>query len=133
MIVADTNLLAYLFLPGEHTLVAERVFEQDPEWLAPILWRSELRNVLAHYIRRDQLTLQQAVEIFHTAEFAVAGREFTVETARVLDLVEHSTCSAYDCEFVALAQDVGARLVTADGRVRKDFPDVAISPDEFVA
>ncbi|MCO6439628.1 MAG: hypothetical protein J5I81_00810 [Nitrococcus mobilis] len=51
MIVADTNLLIYILLAGEHTLAAERVFQRDPEWAAPLLWRSEFRNVLALYLR----------------------------------------------------------------------------------
>ena len=44
-----------------------------------------------------------------------------------------SGCSAYDCEFVALAQDLGVRLVTADKPLLKQFPGVATASDEFVA
>ena len=47
MIVVDTNIVAYLYLPGEHTAAVERLLERDPEWAAPILWRSEFRNILA--------------------------------------------------------------------------------------
>ena len=51
----------------------------------------------------------------------------------VLDLAAASSCSAYDCEFVALAQDLGVRLVTVDKQVLKEFPTVAIALGEFVA
>ena len=59
MIVVDTNVLAYLYPPGEHTPAAEALFETEPEWAAPIL-RSEFRNILAGYLRRKSLTFDQA-------------------------------------------------------------------------
>lgn len=48
MIVVDSNVLAYLYLPGEHTAAAERLLEREPEWAAPVLWRSEFRNICQH-------------------------------------------------------------------------------------
>ena len=63
MIVVDTNILAYLYLPGEHTAIAEALLEHDPEWAAPVLWRSEFRNILAGYLRRGSLTFEQACSL----------------------------------------------------------------------
>jgi predicted nucleic acid-binding protein len=57
VIVVDTNVLVYLVLPGEHTEHAERVLHRDPVWTAPLLWRSEFRNVLAVYMRQGRLSL----------------------------------------------------------------------------
>jgi len=51
------------------------------------------------------------------AELSLEGREYEVSSARILGLVAASQCSAYDCEFVSLAQDLDVPLVTADGRV----------------
>jgi predicted nucleic acid-binding protein len=56
MIVVDSNVLAYLYLPGECTEAAEALLGNDPEWAAPILWRSEFRNILAGYLRRKSLS-----------------------------------------------------------------------------
>ena len=132
MIVADTNLIAYLFLNGVHTDIAEEVYRRDPEWAAPILWRSEFRNVLAHYMRRGQLGYDDAIRIFEAAEMTVEGREFTPATARILELVDESTCSAYDCEFVGLAEDLRVSLVTSDRQVLAAFPSLARSPAGFL-
>lgn len=131
MIVADTNLLAYMVLPGEHTEAAERVLARDAEWAAPLLWRSELRNVFALYLRREALDIGTAAEAFERAQKTVRGREYAVETMQVLECVERSPCSAYACEFVALAKDLGVSLITSDRRVLREFPSTAISMDEF--
>lgn len=60
MIVVDSNILAYLYLPGEFTVAAETLLEREPEWAAPPLWRSEFRNILAGYMRRNMLSFEQA-------------------------------------------------------------------------
>jgi len=127
MIVVDTNVIAYLFLPGKRSAQARAVYRKDPEWAAPVLWRSEFRNVLALYLRRAELSLTQAFRITGEAEFLMQGGEGEVTSSDVLSLTAHSRCSAYDCEFVALAQVLGVPLITSDERILKDFPSVAIS------
>lgn len=123
MIVVDTNVLAYLYLPGDYTQDAEALLERDPDWAAPVLWRSELRNVLAGYIRRKTLTLDQACTIQREAEELLVGNEHEVESRAVLELAHRSDCSAYDCEFVALAMQLGITLVTMDVKLLKAFPE----------
>ena len=131
MIVVDTNVLVYLLLPGEHTEQAERVLRRDPVWAAPLLWRSEFRNVLAIYMRQGRLSLDQALQLMDNAEILLQGREYTVSSVRVLSLVAGTRCSAYDGEFVALAQDLGLSLVTSDARLLAEFPATAIAMDMF--
>ncbi|GJL72041.1 MAG: hypothetical protein NMNS01_12400 [Nitrosomonas sp.] len=94
MIVVDTNILAYFYLPRELTASAEKLLQQEPEWAAPILWRSEFRNVLTGYLRRNYLNLTQAREIQQEAESLMTGLEFEVDSASVLMLVCGSDCSA---------------------------------------
>lgn len=127
MIVVDTNVIAYLLLSGEHSERATLALQRDPLWAAPILWRSEFHNVLALYIRKSILTTAQAVDIIEKADRLIAGREFGLSSHLVLELVAQSYCSAYDCEFVALALELGTTLVTADSRILDQFPQVAIS------
>ena len=125
MIVVDTNVVAYLLLPGPQTALAEDLLIQQPEWAAPPLWRSEWRNVLAGYLRRGALDLNQALALQQQAELLVIRHEEPVSSQAVLQLVASSRCSAYDCEFVAAAQQLDVPLVTADRALLAAFPDVA--------
>lgn len=127
MIVVDTNILAYLYLPTAHTARAEALLKQDPEWSAPILWRSEFRNILAGYMRRKALTFQDACAVQAEAEALLTGNEREVDSQRVLELVRDSDCSAYDCEYVALAMHAGTKLVTMDTKLLRAFPKHAFS------
>ncbi len=132
MIVVDTNVIGYLYLSSVYSEQAERALLKDAEWAAPLLWRSELRNVLALYMRKGWLSLEDAVHIMDEAVRLMAGREYAVDSVQVLELVEKSTCSAYDCEFVALARDLGVPLVTVDKQILRDFPHEAVSLEAFV-
>lgn len=127
MIVVDSNVLAYLYLPGEYTAVAEALIEHDPDWAAPVLWRSEFRNILAGYLRRGKLTFEQAHALQSEAEDLLGGAEYEVDSRSVLELVRDSECSAYDCEFVALAIKLSTKLVTMDGKVLRSFPGIAVA------
>lgn len=133
MIVADVNLLAYLLLGGPEQPVAQQVLERDPVWAAPLLWRSEFRSVLAAFMRQRGLTVRDAWRAHELADELLAGREYMVPGERVLALVAASTCSAYDCEYIALAEELAVPLVTADRQLLRAFPDRAISPMDFVA
>ncbi len=127
MIVVDSNVVAYLYLQGEYTEAAEALLRQDGDWAAPILWRSEFRNILAGYLRRKTLTFEQAGDLQGEAEDLLADAEFEVDSAAVLELVRDSDCSAYDCEFVALAVKLDIKLVTVDKKLLKAFPDRAVA------
>lgn len=127
MIVVDTNIIAYLYLPTEHTTLAEELLVTDPDWAAPLLWRSELRNVLALYLRQGLLGFEDAFVIQTEAESLLAGREYDVGSLEVLRLAASSKCSAYDCEFVALAEFLRVRLVTADRQMLSKFPTTAVA------
>ena len=83
MIVVDTNVIAYLFVPGDRTGAAEALRRRDAEWAAPL--------------------------------------EFTVDSDTVLALAAGSGCSAYDCEFVALAEYLDVPLVSADRKLKAEF------------
>lgn len=127
MIVVDTNVVTYLLLPGPKTVMAESLLDHQPQWAAPPLWRSEFRNVLTGYLRRDLLQLPRAVALMQEAEEILSAHNETVSSEHVLHLVSTSGCSSYDCEFVAAAQQLGVMLITEDRVILAAFPDVAQS------
>jgi predicted nucleic acid-binding protein len=122
VIVVDVNVLAYLLIPGKFTEAAEQLLTEDSAWVVPRLWRSELRNILATYLRVNQMDLADAALIFQRATELVGAEEYELETVDVLRLSKESNCSAYDCEYVALAEFLDLVLVTADGKLAKAFP-----------
>lgn len=133
MIVADANLIAYLVMPGERTEEAEAVLAKDPTWVAPTLWRSELRSVVHKYIMRGDLTVARAVALLGHADEVLRGREGDADSQDVLDLASRSTCTTYDCEYVALARALDVPLVTTDRAVLKAFPTRAMTPADFLS
>jgi len=131
MIVIDTNVIAYLLMPGAQDEQARRVYETDPVWVSPLLWRSEFRNVLTTSVRERGLVLAQAKELMEVASELMWNGEYEVQSGRVLEIAAESGCSAYDCEFVALAMELEIPLVTADDSLAKTFGPTAVRLSEF--
>ena len=127
MIVADTNIIAYLFLEGEHTQRARQWLAMDSEWHVPPLWQSEFMNILALYMRKELLSLKQAIAIQEQAASRLSKYEHQPLTKDVLTLAKQSGCTAYDCEFVATARALDCSLLTADKPLLKAFPNIAVA------
>ena len=125
-VVVDTNVIAYYWLPGVHTENAAALRRRTDDRFVPRLWRSEFRNVLARYLRAQIIGLDQAQALIRSAEAELVDCEREVDSAAVINLAAASACSAYDCEFVALARQMDIPLVTEDTGLLRAFPDVAI-------
>ncbi len=131
MIASDCTLIAQFFLTTPETELARRVALADDVWLVPPLWRSEFRSVLRKYLLRQELSVERCIEVTFAAESRLFGGETQVSSADVMNLVATSRCSAYDAEYVSLAQSFSVPLVTSDRRLHEIFPSVAVSPAEF--
>jgi len=131
LIVVDTNIISYFYLNSEFTELIEKLYSKEPVWAAPLLWRSEFRNVLSVYVRKDIISLFDAIEIFEAAQLLLKDREFEINSIQVLKLAQNSGCSAYDCEFINLAQDLNVNLITMDKKILNNFSDTAKSIQEF--
>lgn len=133
MIVVDTNVIGYLYLPSHHRSLSEQLLAIEPDWVAPSLWQSEFRNVLALYLRHNHLTLSEIHVIARKAEQLMQGKTSDVNSLHVLNLVAASSCSAYDCEFVALAHELNVPLLTFDKKILAEFGSTAVSPPQFLS
>ncbi|HDT12905.1 MAG TPA: PIN domain-containing protein [Candidatus Aminicenantes bacterium] len=133
MIVADTNLLAYLNIDGEFNQAARQVVLRDSEWVAPVLWRSELRNTLIMCFWGGLIGRDEAFAIMAAAEAMMAFNDYDVASDDVLELAASSGCSAYDAEYVVLARELRVPLVTTDKELLEKFPGTAVTPEEFLA
>jgi len=132
MIVVNTQVIVYHFLPGQFTELTNELFLKDPQWLTSHLWRYEFRNVIAEYIRKKLVSSINAIRIAEEAELFFLNREISAQPAKVVELIERSKCTAYDLEFVAIAEEIGAPLITTDKEILKAFPKISYSIKDYL-
>ena len=126
MIVVDTNVMVYLLTGSTRGEAAARLLTGDPEWAAPPILLSELRNVVVGLLRRGQIQDADAVEICQDAQAVLGDRVASVPSAPVLETAIKGNMSAYDAEFVVLARRLGVPLVTADRTILTGAADIAV-------
>lgn len=129
MIVVDVSVLFGLVVTRDdyHPLaVAAR--ERDPDWQAPRLFRSEFRSIAAGHLRRGE-ALVNVLAAAANAQAAVVMHE--VSDQEVFAIVQESSLSAYDAEYVALARRLGVTLVTTDRQVLEQYPNLAVRLQDF--
>jgi len=132
MIVVDSNIIAYLMIPSDRTKEIEKLLLKDSEWIAPLLWRSEFRNILTLYMKQSQMSLILAEQTIARAENLLSEREYGVLSSDVLVLTYEKSLSAYDAEYVVLAINFGVPLITVDKKLLKEASEYAVSPSKYL-
>ena len=79
------------------------------------------------------MNIDEILLIIQQAEKLRSNDEYDISSTHVMQLVKNSKCSAYDCEFVALAQYLDVPLITADKNILREFSDIAKSVDSYLA
>ena len=131
MIVADTSLVVHALVSEDHRDVVEQVRHADNDWIAPPLWASEFRNVIATHVRTGRLPASKANQIWRVGRDLV--RDAPIDPDAVLSLALDRQMSAYDAEFASLAMTLGTKVVTFDGGLFRTCPDLALGPEAFLA
>lgn len=127
MIVVDTNVMVNLVFGGAEGAGAADLLRRDPEWAAPVILLSELRNVLFGVVRRGAATSEQVKEMGDNAAQVLGSRLADVPGGMVIDIALECGLTAYDAEFVAVARTLGIPLVTLDREILRGAPDVAVA------
>ena len=131
MIVVDTNVVVALVVGGPDEAVADCLYERDWEWTAPPILKSELRNVLVGYVRRGDISREQAVALFDEASHVLGDRVIDAPHSDVIEVALNCGLTAYDAEFVVVARLLGVPLATADRAILRSAPDVAAPLSTF--
>jgi len=131
VIVADTNVVSYLAIEGARTASVERVRAKDRTWFVPSLFVHEWLNVVTLHVKQNLMDRDVASRTYARGLSMVRIDERRPDPVEIINLHLRSGCTSYDCQFVALAEDLGARLLTIDGEVLKAFPEIAVRPEDF--
>ncbi len=92
----------------------------------------EFRNAVLQHVRHASLPIADAMRMIQDAKTRFENRVDKAVAADVMTLALTTQCSAYDCEYVALAQKLQVPLLTYDKRVLREFPKVAIKPRDYL-
>ena len=121
MVVVDTNVVAYLLIEGDRTAEAQALYARDPDWRSEGFLLVEFSNLLATYARAGKLDADTAADLLSMAERTLSGI-VSLPHARAMALAAEFGASAYDGRFLAVARQLGARLVTEDAKLRQAAP-----------
>ncbi len=127
MLLVDTNVVAYLLIEGDHTAGAQQLRARDPDWRSETFLLVEFTNILASSIATKRMTLPLARELLRKASQLLHGKLGSIPHDAVLTMATHYRVSAYDARFLALAHQVGRRLVTEDAKLRAAAPKLTQS------
>lgn len=128
MIVVDTNVIAYLFIRGTHSDAVDRLLASEPDWIAPRLWLDEFLNVLATQERSKLIDAASSNEILRDACLLMQDASYELPAERILSTARRTGCTAYDSQYVTLAEDLGLPLYTFDKRLIGNCPNIAQAP-----
>jgi predicted nucleic acid-binding protein len=132
MIVVDANVVAHFFIEGAKTAQARKVRERDSHWIVPEIWRHEFLNILVSSCLFAKLPRSTASRVWSDAEELLRGSIYEPGMKDVLSVAVERSTTAYDAEYVVLAQAKGVKCVTEDVPLLKAFPQTAVSMVAFL-
>jgi predicted nucleic acid-binding protein len=113
--------------------VAERIAQRDPDWIVPHLWRYEVTNVLTTLARNKVIQPELAEAAILDAVLLASPAEAPIDQVTALRTALRLGISAYDAQYITLAQSRGVRCVTGDDRLVRKAIGIAIRPADFIA
>jgi Predicted nucleic acid-binding protein, contains PIN domain len=127
VIVVDVNVIVYLLTDTPQRELALGLRKWDGDWFVPPLWRHEFLNVLASLTRQAYLNETEALTLWRNALGLFGQREQQPDMEKALSLAIRHGVSAYDAQYVALAEALGVLLISEDKKLQSAFPQRVIS------
>jgi hypothetical protein len=129
MLVADTNVLIELFLPGPNAEAVEQWCIGDPDWRLPSLWIFEFRHVQLKYLRAGRLALGDALNDLADAERECLPKTMPIASSDALRTSPMTMAAPVTTQNSwSLPNGWIALLLTFDRRLLLLFPEVALQP-----
>lgn len=121
-LVLDTSVAAKWYLPeelrDEALELATWVGTGEVQLLAPSIIAPELFNALYQQHRRTYLSLEEVRTFFSSfREAPVSLFEIDLLTSRAAEITVESGAVVYDALFLALAEEAGTVVLTADSKL----------------
>ncbi len=132
MIVVDSKIVAYLLIEGEKTSLARALWNKESNWWMPTLWIHEFLNILVTSERTGNLRLRTCQEILGRAQSLFETKSQQVDMAYTLSLAARYRLTAYDAQYLAVAQSMDTLLITEDRKLRQVVPQHARSMRSFL-
>jgi predicted nucleic acid-binding protein len=125
--IVDASVVLRGFFPDETGQAAAQALirayaQEEIELLVPTLLPYEVSNGILQAVRRERINLEQGLEIL-TAFQELDIPRMEVPWQRALELAHTYARSVYDGAYLALAEDSGSELVTADRRLYNAVKD----------
>jgi predicted nucleic acid-binding protein len=133
MVLVDTNVIAPLYVRSARTEAVEELFARDAVWRTEPLALIELSNILITYERSRYITAATARDCLNRAAAFLQPQLFRVSHQAALEAALDYRVTAYDARFLALADQLGIRLITEDARLRAAAPALTQSLAEVLA
>ena len=133
MLLVDTNVVVYLLIAGDYTTAAQQLRARDSDWRSEAFLLVEFTNLLASSIATKRMTLSLAQDLLAKASALFDGKLGRIPHSSVLASAARHRVSAYDARFLALAGELGSRLVTEDTKLRAAAPALTQSLAEALA
>lgn len=134
MVLVDTNVVFSLLISSVPWYGAAReLYARDSEWRTESHALVEISNVLSRYVRAREITGAQALALMDEANALTRSRLIAVAHVDALRAALRYKVSAYDARFLVCANDLGAKLVTEDVKLRKAAPRLTQSLQDALA
>jgi predicted nucleic acid-binding protein len=127
MIVVDCTAIADFFIGiPDSEKSAKSLFEEDPDWIAPILWRYEFGNVLRKEVRGGRISSELMSRYLRASEGLVMESVVELDSVAVGELANALDLSFYDASYVWLGQVRGLPFHSRDEKLRRKCPDLVL-------